>query len=40
MESNITNVPAEAIQAGHRIQDVGEALLLYDQVWSEIKGGD
>ena len=40
MDSNITNIPAEAIQAGHRIQDVGEALPLYDQVWTEIKGGE
>lgn len=40
MDSNITNTPAEAIKAGHRIQDVGEALPLYDQVWTEIKGGE
>jgi spermidine/putrescine-binding protein len=39
MESNITNVPADAIAAGHRIEDVGEALPLYDQVWTEVKGG-
>jgi spermidine/putrescine-binding protein len=40
MDSNITNVPVEAIQAGHRIEDIGEALPLYDQVWTEVKGGD
>ena len=40
MESNITNTPAEALQAGHRIEDVGEALPLYDQVWTEVKGGE
>jgi spermidine/putrescine-binding protein len=39
MNSNITNVPAEALQTGHRIEDVGEATPLYDQVWTEVKGG-
>ncbi len=38
MNSPITNTPAEAIAAGHRIDDVGDALPLYDQVWTEIKG--
>jgi spermidine/putrescine-binding protein len=37
--SPITNTPAEAIQNGHRIDDVGEALPLYDQIWTEVKGG-
>jgi hypothetical protein len=27
------------IQAGHRIDDVGEATPLYDQIWTEVKGG-
>jgi len=36
--SPITNMPSEAIAAGHRIDDVGEALPLYDQIWTEIKG--
>jgi spermidine/putrescine-binding protein len=40
MDSNITNTPVDAIQAGHRIQDVGESLPLYDQVWTEVKGGE
>lgn len=39
MNSNITNVPAEVLQSGHRIEDVGEATPLYDQVWTEVKGG-
>lgn len=38
MNSPITNTPADAIANGHRIDDVGEALPLYDQVWTEIKG--
>jgi spermidine/putrescine-binding protein len=36
--SPITNTPADAIQNGHRIDDVGEALPLYDQIWTEVKG--
>jgi spermidine/putrescine-binding protein len=39
MGSPITNVPAEAIANGHRISDVGDALPLYDQIWTEVKGG-
>lgn len=39
MDSNITNTPAEALQAGHRIEDVGAATPLFDQVWTEVKGG-
>lgn len=39
MASPITNVPAEAIQNGHRIGDVGEATPLYDDIWVEVKGG-
>jgi spermidine/putrescine-binding protein len=39
VDSPITNTPAEAIQNGHRIDDVGEALPLYDQLWTEVKGG-
>lgn len=40
MASPITNPPQEAINKGHRIKDVGEALPLYDQIWTEIKGGE
>jgi spermidine/putrescine-binding protein len=39
MGSTITNVPQDAIEAGHRIEDVGDATPLYDQIWTEIKGG-
>ena len=39
MDSPITNTPAEAIKNGHRIDDVGDALPLYDQIWTEVKGG-
>ncbi len=38
MDSPITNTPADAIQNGHRIDDVGDALPLYDQLWTEVKG--
>lgn len=39
MDSPITNTPPEEIQKGHRIDDVGDALPLYDQIWTEVKGG-
>jgi spermidine/putrescine-binding protein len=39
MDSPITNPPADAIQKAHRIDDVGDATPLYDQIWTEIKGG-
>jgi spermidine/putrescine-binding protein len=38
INSPITNTPPEAIKNGHRIDDVGEALPLYDQIWTEVKG--
>jgi spermidine/putrescine-binding protein len=37
--SPITNPPADAVAKAHRIDDVGEATPLYDQIWTEIKGG-
>lgn len=40
IESPITNTPREVIEKGHRIEDVGEALPLYDQLWTEVKGSD
>lgn len=40
MDSPITNVPQEAIDAGHRIEDVGDATPLYDRIWTEVKGGE
>ncbi len=39
MDSPITNVPAEAVKNGFRIEDVGEATPIYDQIWTELKGG-
>lgn len=39
MSSPITNTPPEAIENGHRIADVGEAIPLYDAIWVEVKGG-
>ena len=38
-DSPITNTPAEAIQKGHRIEDVGDATPIYDRIWTEVKGG-
>lgn len=40
IKSPVTNTPAEAIKNGHRIDDVGDALPLYDQLWTEVKGGN
>ncbi|MEW5942144.1 MAG: spermidine/putrescine ABC transporter substrate-binding protein [Chloroflexota bacterium] len=40
INSPITNTPPDAIAAGHRIDDVGDALPLYDQIWTEVKGGE
>jgi spermidine/putrescine-binding protein len=40
INSPVTNTPAEAIKNGHRIDDVGDALPLYDQLWTEVKGGN
>ncbi len=38
MNSNITNTPPEALEVAHTIEDVGDALPLYDQIWTEVKG--
>ena len=38
MASPITNTPAEAVQNGHRIADVGDATPLYDEIWVSVKG--
>ena len=38
MGSNITNVPTDVIAKGHRVKDVGDALPLYDKIWTEVKG--
>jgi spermidine/putrescine-binding protein len=37
INSNITNTPAEAFANGHEVLDLGFALLLYDDIWTEIK---
>lgn len=37
MNSPITNMPPEALANGHHLQDVGEALVLYDRIWTEVK---
>ncbi len=39
MGSTITNVPADAVANGHRIEDVGESTPLFDRIWLEVKGG-
>lgn len=38
MNSNITNTPAEALENGKRLQDIGDAAPLYDRVFTEVKG--
>jgi spermidine/putrescine-binding protein len=38
MASSITNMPDEETERGLRIVDVAEALPLYDQLWTEVKG--
>jgi spermidine/putrescine-binding protein len=40
MDSPITNTPPDAVANGHRVDDVGDALPLYDQIWTEVKGGE
>jgi hypothetical protein len=37
MDSPITNTPPEDLKKGHRIEDVGDATPLYDEIWTEIK---
>jgi spermidine/putrescine-binding protein len=39
INSPIFNPPSSVIQAGHRIDDVGDATALYDQIWTEVKSG-
>lgn len=39
INSPITNPPPSVILAGHRIDDVGDATPLYDQIWTEVKSG-
>lgn len=40
INSPITNTPADVIANGFRIEDVGDATPLYDQIWTEVKGGN
>jgi spermidine/putrescine-binding protein len=35
--SPITNTPAEYFAQGHNVEDVGEALPTYDEIWTEVK---
>ena len=37
MASSITNTPADIFAQGHKVEDLGNALSLYDQIWTEIK---
>jgi ligand-binding SRPBCC domain-containing protein len=39
IESPITNTPPEEWAKGHRTEDVGEATVLYDRLWTEVKSG-
>lgn len=39
IESNVTNPSAEVLRRAHTIKDVGEALPLYDELWTEVKSG-
>lgn len=38
IESPVTNTPPDSLAAGYRIQDVGDATLMYDKIWAEVKG--
>lgn len=35
--SPITNSPPEVFATGHDVADLGDALLLYDEIWTEVK---
>jgi len=37
MASPITNTPVEIFAKGHEVKDLGDELLLYDAIWTEIK---
>jgi hypothetical protein len=39
INSPITNPPADVVKNGHRAVDVGTATALFDQIWTEVKGG-
>jgi spermidine/putrescine transport system substrate-binding protein len=37
IESLITNTPADIFAKGHDVKDIGEFIVKYDEVWTEIK---
>jgi hypothetical protein len=37
ISSSITNTPAQYFLQGKNVEDVGEALPLYDEIWTEVK---
>ncbi len=37
INSNVTNTPAEEFLKGHEVIDLGADLLLYDEIWTEVK---
>jgi spermidine/putrescine-binding protein len=39
MASDITNPPPEVLARSHNIEDVGEAMPLYDKLWTEVMSG-
>jgi spermidine/putrescine-binding protein len=39
MASPITNVSPEVIRTCHRVADVGDAAVLYDAIWDEVRNG-
>lgn len=37
MDSPITNTPPDIFTKGHQVTDLGDALVLYDAIWTEVK---
>jgi spermidine/putrescine-binding protein len=37
-DSPVTNTPADVINKGHWLNDLGDAAPLYDKIWTEVKG--
>jgi spermidine/putrescine-binding protein len=37
ISSSITNTPADVFAQGHNVEDVGDALPVYDEIWTEVK---
>jgi spermidine/putrescine-binding protein len=40
MESPATNPPADVLTRAYPVKDVGAATALWDQIWTEVKGGE